>query len=99
MEKEGVAMPDQVMEILADLRDRMARMETKLDRMQTVELKADTSLELAKEALQSTRSAHKRLNDVESDIKFLWRTVIGAWITGGIGLVFLIIQIFIKGGN
>jgi exonuclease VII small subunit len=80
------------MEILADLRDRMARMETKLDRMNSVEEKTDKGLELANEALQSTRSAHKRLDEVESDIKFLWKTVIGGIITGTIGLVFFFLK-------
>jgi tetrahydromethanopterin S-methyltransferase subunit G len=91
-------MPDQVMEILADLRDRMARMETKLDRMHTVEDKADEAHETAREALQSTRSAHKRLDDIENHITWLWKTVIGALITGGIGILFLLISMFLKGG-
>jgi exonuclease VII small subunit len=80
------------MEILADLRDRMARMETKLDRMNSVEEKTDKGLEIANEALQSTRSAHKRLDEVENDIKFLWKTVIGGIITGAIGLIFFFLK-------
>jgi septation ring formation regulator EzrA len=100
LEKEGEGMPDQdqVMEILADLRDRMARMETKLDRMQKVEQKSEEAYEIAREALQSTRSAHKRLDDIEADIRSLKNKVIGAVITGGIGLLFLFAQFFVKGG-
>jgi hypothetical protein len=42
------------------------------------------------EALQSTRSAHKRLDTVEGNITWLWRTVVGALIIAGIGLLFTI---------
>jgi chromosome segregation ATPase len=102
LRKEGEGMPDQVMEILADLRDRMARMETKLDRMQKVEQKAEEAYEIAREALQSTRSAHKRIDEleekVEKHITWFWRTVIGSLITGSIGVLFLLVSLFVKGG-
>lgn len=90
-------VPDQVMEILADLRDRMARMETKLDRMNLIEDKANQAYDIAREALQSTRSAHKRLDEIEASITWLWRTVFGALITGSIGILFLFVQLFLKG--
>jgi hypothetical protein len=40
------------------------------------------------EALQSTRSAHKRLDAVEDNITWLWRTVVGSLIIAAIGFLF-----------
>ncbi|WP_240967923.1 hemolysin XhlA family protein [Paenibacillus aquistagni] len=57
--------------------------------------KLDQSDDLAREAMQSTKSSHhradeltKRVEGVEGDIKWLWRTAIGAIITGAIALLF-----------
>lgn len=57
--------------------------------------KLEESDDLAREALQSTRSAHHRIDDItkrvmriEDDFKWLWRTVVGAVIAGGIALIF-----------
>jgi methyl-accepting chemotaxis protein len=54
--------------------------------------KLDRSDDVAREAEQRARSAHhridesnKRMDEVASDIKWLWRTVITAIITGAIG--------------
>ena len=42
----------------------------------------------ATEALQSTKSAHKRLDKVESNNTWLWRTVIAALVVGAINILF-----------
>lgn len=57
--------------------------------------KLDQSDDIAREAIQSTKSAHYRIDDttkkvkeIEGDIKWLWRTALGAVITGAIALLF-----------
>ena len=47
--------------------------------------KLDRSDDIAREALQRVKSAQHQLDDVRGDIKWLWRTVIGAILTGAIG--------------
>mgnify|MGYP001413976971 CR=1 FL=1 len=54
--------------------------------------KLDRSDDIAREADQRAKSAHHRIDEtnkaveeVKGDIKWLWRTVIAAIITGGIG--------------
>lgn len=54
--------------------------------------KLDASDDVAKDAGQRARSAHKRVDDLEAEIKelkddrkWLWRTAIAALITGVIG--------------
>ncbi|MDZ7543214.1 hemolysin XhlA [Clostridium perfringens] len=67
-------------------------MASSVDRLVT---KLEQSDDLAREAIQSTKSAHHRIDDmadsikdVEGDIKWLWRTAVGAVITGAIALLF-----------
>ncbi|WP_342744460.1 hemolysin XhlA family protein [Cohnella massiliensis] len=54
--------------------------------------KLDKSDDIAREALDKAKSAHHRIDDtmgqvksVQDDIKWLWRAVLGAIITGVIG--------------
>lgn len=63
-----------------EILQRLTRVETKLDMM-------INARDIAQEALQSTKAAHHRLDDVQGDIKWLWRTAIGALIVGAIGLL------------
>lgn len=59
---------------------RLTRVETKID---SIEEKLDSVIntrEVAVEALQSTKSAHRRLDRIEDNQKWLWRTFAGAFI-------------------
>jgi hypothetical protein len=67
---------DETNEIL----QRLVRLETKLDLM-------GAAKDVANEALLSAKSAHHRLSAIEDNQKWLWRTVIGAVIAGGIALL------------
>lgn len=69
-------MADETNEIL----QRLTRLETKLDLM-------GTAKDVASEALVSARAAQLRLDKLEDNQKWLWRTVIGAVIVGAIGLL------------
>lgn len=66
---------------LDDIKDRLIVIETKMEMINGVEKDAT-------EALQSTKSAHKRLDKVESNNTWLWRTVIAALVVGAINILF-----------
>ena len=75
---------DETTEIL----QRLTRVETKLD----AQLNAK---DIANEALISTKSAHHRLDEIEADQKWLWRTIGGSVI----GIVMAAIVTAIKMGG
>jgi predicted nucleic acid-binding Zn-ribbon protein len=50
-----------------DMRDRMARMEGKLDVMGSIKETADFAKDTANEALQYAKSAHHRIDDIKSE--------------------------------
>jgi tetrahydromethanopterin S-methyltransferase subunit G len=64
-------------EKLDDIKDRLIVIETKMAMINGVE--KDST-----EALQSTRSAHKRLDAIEGNITWLWRTIAGGLILAAI---------------
>ncbi|WP_284037473.1 hemolysin XhlA family protein [Neobacillus sp. 114] len=68
-------------EKLDDIKDRLIVIETKMAMINGVE--KDST-----EALQSTRSAHKRLDEMQGNITWLWRTVIAAVLVGAVNLLF-----------
>ncbi|MGF7050425.1 tetrahydromethanopterin S-methyltransferase subunit G [Paenibacillus sp. DS2015] len=75
---------DETTEIL----QRLTRVETKLD----AQLNAK---DIAQEALGSAKSAHHRLDEIEADQKWLWRTISGSVI----GIVMAAIITAIKMGG
>lgn len=74
--EQVVIMPDERQEIL----QRLTRVETKLDMM-------NSAREMAGEALQSTKAAHHRIDELADAQSWLWRTVVAALIVGAIGLL------------
>jgi methyl-accepting chemotaxis protein len=76
--------------MLSDIRERIARVEAKIDSMTDVRSTAEDAKEIAQEALQSTKSAHRRIDKIDKTIFWLGTTVIGAVITG-------IIAFWVKG--
>jgi len=73
--------------MLSDIRERVVRVETKIDSMTDVKATAEAAEKIANEALQSTKSAHHRIDKIDKIIFWLGTTVIGALITGGIALL------------
>jgi len=67
-------------QVLTDIRERVVRLETKIDAMTDVRTTAEEAKETAHEAAISARSAHKRLDEIQDNQKWLWRTVVGAII-------------------
>ena len=73
--------------ILNDIRERVVRVETKIDTMTDVQNTADVAKETANEALSSSRSAHKRINKIDKAIFWLVTAIIGGVITTILSLI------------
>lgn len=80
-------MDNEVIRTLTEIRERVVRVETKIDSMTDVRTTAEAAEKIANEALQSTKSAHRRIDKIDRIIFWLGTTVIGALITGGIALL------------
>ncbi len=63
--------------VLSDIRERVVRLETKIDSMTDVR-------ETALEALQLARSSHKRIDEIADNQRWLWRTLVGAILAAAI---------------
>ncbi|WP_424766288.1 hemolysin XhlA family protein [Paenibacillus sp. sgz302251] len=48
--------------------------------------KLEKSDDVAREALDKSKSAHHRLDNIDDNQKWIWRTVVGAILAGLIGL-------------
>ena len=57
--------------------------------------KLDKSDDVAKDALHRAKVSENRIKDLEDDKKWMWRTSIGALITGSIGLLFAAVKLFV----
>lgn len=73
--------------VLSDIRERIVRVETKIDTMTDVRETAEEAKEVANKAMDSAKSAHHRLNEVADNQRWLWRTVIGAVIAGAVAFM------------
>lgn len=87
---------DKLVESFDDFKERLIRIEENVRDVKNV--KSDVEeLKIKNASLESkANSAHKRLDTLENNQTWLWRTVVGAIILGGIGLLFFIVQTFIK---
>ncbi|REK74395.1 hemolysin XhlA family protein [Paenibacillus paeoniae] len=77
-------------EMLSEIRERIVRVETKIDVMTETKETAMVAARNAAEALQSVKAAHHIINDVQDNQKWLWRTVIG-------GIVAAVVSFFFRG--
>ncbi|QTH41721.1 hemolysin XhlA family protein [Cohnella sp. LGH] len=73
--------------VLSEIRERVVRLETKIDAMTDVRDTAEAARDTALEALQSTRSAHLRIDEIADNQRWLWRTLVGAIIAAVIAAV------------
>ena len=48
--------------------------------------KLESSSDIAREALDKSKSAHHRLDSIEEGQKWLWRTIVGGIILGALGM-------------
>lgn len=66
--------------VQSEMLQRITRVETKVDNMDEKLDRAIQANETAVEALQSAKSAHHRLDKIEDNQKWLWRTFAGAFV-------------------
>lgn len=83
-------MPENAGQMLSEIRERMVRAETKIDAMTETKETAMITAKEAAEALQSVKSAHQMLRDVQDNQRWLWRTVIG-------GIVAAVVSFLLRG--
>ncbi|RJX40855.1 hypothetical protein D3P09_02195 [Paenibacillus pinisoli] len=76
-------MPDMQNEML----QRMTRVETKVDGMDGKLDRAITANEMAVEARASASSAHKRIDKIEDNQKWIWRTMVGAVLVAVVAFI------------
>ncbi|MEK8128650.1 hemolysin XhlA family protein [Paenibacillus filicis] len=77
----------QLSEQLVALRLDLVRMETKIDGIKDLTKKVEEIDDRAKESLQSTRSAHKRLDRVEKVVNWAATTIIGSVILAAMAML------------
>ncbi|QJD81731.1 hemolysin XhlA family protein [Cohnella herbarum] len=77
-------MPGSEAQVLADIRERIVRVETKIDAMTDVKTTAEEAKDKAQEANLSVKSAHHRIDEIADNLRWLWRTVVGAILVGAI---------------
>ena len=65
---------------VGEILQRLSRLEGKLDIMLEDREVIAQAMATANEALQSSKSAHHRIDEVKSDVSWAWRTAVGAVI-------------------
>lgn len=73
--------------VQSEILQRTTRVETTMESMNEKLDKAISVNETAVEALASTRSAHKRLDRIENNQTWLWRTFAGAFVLAAAAFV------------
>lgn len=76
-------MSDQ--EVLVDIRERLVRVETKIDAQNDIRERVEAVEDKAIEVEARSKSNTHRLDKLEANSTWLWRTVAGAIIAAGIG--------------
>ncbi|GAB6171984.1 hemolysin XhlA family protein [Paradesulfitobacterium aromaticivorans] len=76
-------MSDQ--EVLVDIRERLVRVETKIDNQNGIREKVDAVEDKAIETEARSKSNTHRIDKLEANNTWLWRTVAGAIILAGLG--------------
>lgn len=87
------AVVEETTKALFEIKVQLARMEKTLEGMPAMAATLEATRDLAREAMQSTKSAHHRLNKIEEGHKWLWRTVSGSAITVVIGAIVAVLKI------
>lgn len=82
MDHDIKALSDQVVHVRLDIRE----LSTKLDGLKDVKQTALAANDAAKEALSRATTNQRELADIRDSQRWLWRTVIGALLTGAVGL-------------
>jgi tetrahydromethanopterin S-methyltransferase subunit G len=71
---------------IQEIKERLVKIETLLENM----TKTDC---LEREVIEEKiKVANKRISDLEDTIRWIWRTVVGSFITGAIAIVFSLLK-------
>ncbi|RUT48590.1 hypothetical protein EJP82_01215 [Paenibacillus anaericanus] len=87
MEGRGGRGVDEYPKVLVDIQVQLGRIEKTLEAVPALSATLEATKELARDADQSAKSAHHRLNKIDKIIFWLVTTVIGAVILAIIKLV------------
>ncbi|EHQ92120.1 hemolysin XhlA family protein [Desulfosporosinus youngiae] len=77
-------------EVLMEIRERVVRVETKLDAQNDLRERVCSVEEKATETEQRSKSNTHRIDKLEANNTWLWRTVAGAIISAGVGTLALL---------
>lgn len=80
-------LSDQNQEVLIEIRERLVRVETKLDTSNDLRGKVDAVEDKAIETEARGKSNTHRIDKLEANNTWLWRTVVGAIITVSVGVL------------
>ncbi|MGE7917960.1 hemolysin XhlA family protein [Viridibacillus sp. NPDC093762] len=80
-------LEDATNKILTNILERTVRVETKIDLFNDVKDVAEEAKDTAYKALESTKSAHKRLDKIDKIVWWVGTTIIGAVILALVALV------------
>jgi len=70
---------------MSDIRERLARLETKIDNLNDLSKKVDETANKVAEIEARSKSNTHRIDAIEKNLNWLWRTIVGAVIVAGIG--------------
>lgn len=93
MPEERMSQLEETTKALVDIQIQLARIEKTLETVPALTATLETTKDLAKEAMQSAKSAHHRLDRIEDGQKWLWRTVSGTAITIVMGAIVAAIKL------
>jgi len=71
--------------LMSDIRERLARLETKIDNLNDLSKKVDETANKVAEIEARSKSNTHRIDKLEANLTWLWRTIAGAVIVAGIG--------------
>lgn len=74
-------------DLVRNIYERLGAIEAKIDDVRDIRLTAENAEDIASKALESTKSAHHRLDKIDRIIWWVSTTVIGAVILALLGLI------------
>jgi chromosome segregation ATPase len=72
---------------LSELRERIVRLEMRIETVLDKRDAADSAKETAVQALQAAKSAHHRLDEMADNQRWLWRTAVGTILASAAALL------------
>ncbi len=77
---------------LQEVSQGLQRIEGRLDKLESKVESAHQADERSREALEIAKDAHELAKKLETKQEWVWRAIIGALVTGVIGVLFYLIQ-------